>query len=207
VARRKTAARGKISIEEAFHKLMPALGPHGAVDEMNKAMLRDDKGARLFCNDRVVDPNFIRDHLIVKGPGSRRADGRRRRRTEIVATRALEEPVEAYTWEVDSKQIEALLPQPELERPWPTVSGSVNWSPPAILAPATPLSTTATHRPPSTRHEACRAFAIKGFGEDWVNVATPVIIKAAEKDEDFCKKVKPFPSPSTWARSLGRKKS
>ena len=41
--------------------------------------------------------------------------------------------------EFDVDEVKALLPQPELEkRPWPTVSGSVSWSPPAILAPATP---------------------------------------------------------------------
>lgn len=206
MARRKQASKGgkKISVDAAFRKLRPALGPHDAIDEMNKAMLRDDKGARLFCNGRVVDPNFIRDHLVVKGPGSRKANGRRRRNAQIVATQALKKPVEKYTWKLDDRQIEALLPQQELERPWPTISGSVNWSPPAILAPAAPPS---THRQPSTRHEACREFAIKEYGEDWVNVATPVIIKAADNDEEFKKKVKPFPSPSTWARSLGRKKS
>ena len=33
----------KVSIDKAFRKLRPALGPNGAVDEMNKALLRDDK--------------------------------------------------------------------------------------------------------------------------------------------------------------------
>jgi hypothetical protein len=110
VAGRKAAARGKISIDGAFRKLRPALGPNGAVDEMNKAMLRDDKRARLFCNGRVVNPNFIRNHLVVSGPGSRRADGRRRRNAEIVATRALDEPVASYTWRMDAKEVEALRP-------------------------------------------------------------------------------------------------
>jgi len=87
----------KVSIDKAFRKLRPALGPNGAVDEMNKALLRDDKRARLFSNGRLVNPNFIRTNLVVKGPGSRRADGQRRRRAEIAAKRALDKPEEAYT--------------------------------------------------------------------------------------------------------------
>jgi outer membrane biosynthesis protein TonB len=43
-----------------------------------------------------------------------------------------------YQWELEIDEVKALLPQPELEKPWPTVSGSVNWTPPAILTPATP---------------------------------------------------------------------
>jgi len=129
----------RISIDEAFRELRPALGPNGAIDEMNKAMQRYDKRVRLFCNRRVVDPDFIRDHLIVKGPGSRSHPDRPPRQTaEIVATRALDKPIEKYIWKMDSDEIAALLPMPELAKPWPTVSGSVNWTPPAILAPATP---------------------------------------------------------------------
>jgi len=115
VARQKQAAPSggkRISVNEAFRKLRPALGPHGAENEMNAAMLRDDKPARLFCDGEVVDPNFIRDHLLVKGPGSRDAAGRVRRSAEIVATRALEKPVESYTWQMDADGIEALLRKP-----------------------------------------------------------------------------------------------
>jgi hypothetical protein len=104
----------RISIDEAFRKLRPALGPNGAIDEMNKAMQRYDKRVRLFCNRRVVDPDFIRDHLIVKGPGSRSHPDRPPRQTaEIVATRALDKPVEKYTWKMDGDEIEALKPQPD----------------------------------------------------------------------------------------------
>jgi hypothetical protein len=78
---------------------------------MNEAMLRDDKRARPFCNGRKVDPNFIRDHLIVKGPGPRGADPPRRT-AEIVATRMLEKPVKSYTWQMDASEIEALLRKP-----------------------------------------------------------------------------------------------
>jgi len=136
VARRKAAASGKISIDEAFHKLMPRLSPHDAAALMNAALLRGDpkKCARLWCNGEEVDPGFIRTHLVVRACLNRK----RRWIAEIKATRALKKPVEKYAWQMEAKEIEALLPQPELERPWPTVSGSVNWSPPAMLVPATP---------------------------------------------------------------------
>ena len=107
MARRKAAARGKISIDEGFRKLMPALGPHGAVKRMNEALL-DPKDARLRCNGKAVDPGFIQTHLAVS---ARMIDGHWT--AEVKATRALDEPVEAHTWQMDAKQIEALLPQPD----------------------------------------------------------------------------------------------
>ena len=107
MARRKAAARGKISIDEGFRKLMAALGPHGAVKRMNEALL-DPKDARLRCNGKAVDPGFILTHLVVR---ARMIDGHWT--AEVKATRALDEPVEAHTWQMDAKQIEALLPQPD----------------------------------------------------------------------------------------------
>jgi hypothetical protein len=95
----------RISIDEAFRKLRPTLGPDGAVELINTAM-HDRKRLRLFCDGRAVDPGFIRDHLVVKGPGGRGAH--RRRSAEIVATRALEKPMESYNWQMDAKEIEAL---------------------------------------------------------------------------------------------------
>jgi hypothetical protein len=107
---KRTPPRGgkRISIDEAFRKLRPALGPDGALELINTAM-RDRKRARLFCDGREVNPNFIRDHLIVKGPGPL-GKGRRRRIAEIVATRALDKPVKSYNWRMDADEIEALLP-------------------------------------------------------------------------------------------------
>jgi len=104
---KRTRPRGgkRISIDEAFRKLRPALGPDGAVELINTAM-RDKKRLRLFCDGRVVDRGFIRDHLVVKGPGGRGAN--RRRSAKIVATRALEKPVKSYNWQMDAKEIEAL---------------------------------------------------------------------------------------------------
>src|SRR5262249_49579815 len=108
---RKAAARGKIATEEGFRKLMPALGPHGAVKLMNEALL-DPKRARLWRNGKAVDPGFIRTHLVVRT----RLKAKRRWTAEIEATRALKKPVEKYTWQMETKQIEALkqqLPSPQ----------------------------------------------------------------------------------------------
>jgi hypothetical protein len=103
-----------------------------------------------------------------------------------------------------------------LEKPWPPVFGSVNWSPSAILAPATPTTTLQTKlteeeirylsgttlKPGAER--GIREFAYRKFG-DWRNVK-PATIKAAAKDnKEFSEAVLIFPSDSTWSRALGRK--
>jgi hypothetical protein len=104
--RPKQAPRGRVSIDDAFRRLLPALSPHGAVELMNAA-LRDPRRARLWCNGKVVDPGFIRTHLVVRA----RLMAKRRWTAEIRATRALDKPVEAYTWQTEAKQIEALKPR------------------------------------------------------------------------------------------------
>jgi hypothetical protein len=103
---RKAAARGKISIDEAFHKLTPVLSPHGSVELMNAAF-RDNR-ARLWCDGKVVDPGFIRTHVVVRA----RLMSKRHWTAEIEATRPLDKPVGSYTWQTDAKQIEKLLPTP-----------------------------------------------------------------------------------------------
>jgi hypothetical protein len=107
VARRKAAARGKISIDKPFHKLMPGLGPHDAVELLNTAVRR--KLAGLWCNGKEVDPGFFGTYLVLRA----RLMAKRRWTAEIEATRALDEPVEAYTWQMDANEIEALLTQPD----------------------------------------------------------------------------------------------
>jgi chromosome segregation ATPase len=107
VARRKAAARGKISIDKPFHKLMPGLGPHDAIELLNRAVRR--KLAGLWCNGKEVDPGFFGTHLVLRA----RLMATRRWTAEIEATRALDEPVEAYTWQMDAKEIEALPTQPD----------------------------------------------------------------------------------------------
>lgn len=107
MARRKAAARGKISIHKPFHKLMPGLGPHDAVELLNTAVRR--KLAGLWCNGKEVDPGFFGTHLVLRA----RLMATRRWTAEIEATRALDEPVEAYTWQMDAEEIEALPTQPD----------------------------------------------------------------------------------------------
>jgi hypothetical protein len=109
VARYKGApSRGdeRISVDEALHRLLPTLNPHAAVELINIA-LRDNR-ARLFCDGVVVDPGFVRTHLIVKARFA--ADGRWS--AGIEATRALNKPVESYNWQMDPKEVHALRPAP-----------------------------------------------------------------------------------------------
>jgi hypothetical protein len=103
----KVVPRGKISVDKPFHKLMPGLSPHDAVELLNTAVRR--KLAGLWCNGKEVDPGFFRTHLVLRA----RLMAKRRWITEIEATRALDEPVEAYAWQMDTKEIEAVLLQPD----------------------------------------------------------------------------------------------
>ena len=116
VARGKKAPpRGdeRISVDEALHRLLPTLNPHAAVELITIA-LRDNR-ARLFCDGVVVDPGFVRTHLVVKARFA--ADGRWS--AEIEATRALDKPVGSYTWQMDANGIEALRPAPAEPSPRP----------------------------------------------------------------------------------------
>jgi hypothetical protein len=109
VARCKGASsRGdkRISVDEALHRLLPTLNAHGSVELINIA-LRDNR-ARLFCDGVVVDPGFVRTHLIVEACLA--VDGRWS--AGIEATRALDKPVGSYTWQMDAKEIDALRPAP-----------------------------------------------------------------------------------------------
>jgi hypothetical protein len=116
VARRKAAARGKISIDEPFHKLMPELDPHDAIEVLNTAVRR--KLAGLWCNGKKVDPGFFRTHLVLR----MRLIAKRRWTAEIEATRALRQPANKYTWRMDAKEIEALRPVIEALRQAPPVT-------------------------------------------------------------------------------------
>ena len=54
----------RISVDEALHRLLPMLNPHDAVELITMAV-RDNR-ARLFCDGVVVDPGFVRTHLVVE---------------------------------------------------------------------------------------------------------------------------------------------
>jgi hypothetical protein len=90
------------SVDDGFQRLLPVCGPHRAV-ELMIAALRDNS-ARLWCNDVVVDPNFIRTHLVVRTQLA--ADGRWSAKIEPI--RALDGG--PFTWQVDLHEIDALKP-------------------------------------------------------------------------------------------------
>jgi hypothetical protein len=134
---------GRCSPTEALAILRPAFEPMDAAAELTRAM--HDNRCPLYCNGVGIPSHNIAPRLMVVAQPEK--DGRWTAR--IVGTFAVggvkptvamggEEPEDV--WEFEIEKVKALLPQPEpeLEKPWPTVSGSVNWTPPAILAPATP---------------------------------------------------------------------
>jgi hypothetical protein len=108
-----TSGDERISVDEAFHRLLPTLKPHAAVELINIA-LRDNR-ARLFCDGVVVDPGFVRTELVVEARPA--TDGRWS--AGIEARRALNKPVGLFNWQMDAKEVDALRPAPAEPSPRP----------------------------------------------------------------------------------------
>jgi hypothetical protein len=122
---------GPCSPTDALNLLTPAFAPIAAADELTRAM----HGGRCWpiCNGVKVKSHILGMLRVVarlENDGSWTAC--------VKGSFPMGGVLPDQVWEFEIDEVKALLPQPELERPWPTVSGSVNWSPPAILAPATP---------------------------------------------------------------------
>ena len=107
----------RISVDEALHRLLPTLNPHAAVELINIA-LRDNR-ARLFCDGVVVDPGFVRTHLVVEARLA--ADGRWS--AGIEATRALDKPVRVIHL-ADGRQRDRWRLRPAPAEPSPRRKGS-----------------------------------------------------------------------------------
>ena len=120
---------GRCSPTEALDLLHPAFEPMEAAAEVTRAV--HDNRCRIICNGVVIKPHIAPRLMVV----AHEADGRWTAR--IVGTFAMGGVSPTDVWEFEIDKVKALLPQPEPAKPWPTVSGSVNWTPPAILAPAT----------------------------------------------------------------------
>ena len=121
---------GRCSPTEALDLLHPAFEPMEAAAELTRAV--HDNRCRIFCNGVVIKPHIAPRLMVV----AHEADGRWTAR--IVGTFAMGGVSPTDVWEFEIDKVKALLPQPEPAKPWPTVSGSVNWTPPAMLVPATP---------------------------------------------------------------------
>jgi hypothetical protein len=153
----------RCSPTDALNLLIPAFEPMKAADRLEHAV---HEGARLYCDGQIVPARF-RKRLMVVATGepdgrwtadivSAVGEAWDQPAYEDVTTKEIVEGVEVfgeivfkevvrtimtkppYRWEFEVDQVKVLLPQAELEKPWPTVSGNVNWTPLAILAPATP---------------------------------------------------------------------
>jgi hypothetical protein len=184
-------------------------------------------GLNLYVNGEKVHPAFLPHILVV---GECQPDGKWTARVTSTVKIGGIGPSDRCEFETD--QIKALLPQPELERPWPIVSGSVNWTPPAMLAPkreAEPRNPKRRKRrrkpkpsepekvkppepqPPARRnepreYEEIRQFAARKWPRGYEHIATRDIIATANLDEEFKEKVDPFPSRYQFERALGRRK-
>ena len=85
-AKPSTSPRGRISVDEAFQRLLPVHMPHAAVEQLYFAWC--ENRARLWCNGNVVPPNFIRTDLVVQAV--QEPDGRWR--LELIPSRIAWEP-------------------------------------------------------------------------------------------------------------------
>jgi hypothetical protein len=190
VARRKAAARGKISIDKPFHKLMPGFCPHDAVELLNTAVRR--KLAGLWCNGKEVDPGFFGTHLVLRA----RLMTTRRWTAEIEATRALDEPVEAYTWQMDAKEIEALPTQPD-------TGGEAMQRATAAAEAARAEAATARAESEQARTEMQAAVERTERAEARVNAAEARVEAMSSTATDNTPQRKPGPKPTDhWPKEL-----
>ena len=209
---------------EALNILRPAFKDVvAAADKLTQAA---HAGLNLYVNGQKVHVGFLPHVLVV---GECRPDGEWTGRVTSTVKIGGIGPSDQCEFEVD--QVKALLPQPELEKPWPTVSGSVNWTSPAILAPTTPppqpepkpkkikrrrkpkpAPEKVTPPPPQPQNprlrvrEACKQFAEEKYPDGYAHIALRVIMHDAEVDKKFKRTVVPFPERDVWSRALGRRK-
>jgi hypothetical protein len=122
---------GRCSTTQALNLLIPAFAPIAAADELTRAI----HGGLCWpiCNGVKVKSHILGMLRVVA-----RLENDGRWTACVKGSFPMGGVLPDQVWEFEIDEVKGLLPQPELERPWPTVSGSVNWSPPAILAPATP---------------------------------------------------------------------
>jgi hypothetical protein len=127
VARKRRTAKTKppaspgrrISIDDALRLLLTAYPPHAAAERLNAAWR--DNTVRLWCNGKLLPPDFIRTELVVLA----RIEGDGRTRAEVVPARGAWED-KPYTFEVDEAEVMALLPSaPKRLPPGPRPRG--NW--------------------------------------------------------------------------------
>jgi len=135
---------GRCSPTEAVNILRPAPAFKGVVAAADKVTQATHAGLNVYVNGQKVHPGFLPHILVV---GECQPDGAWIAR--VTSTVAIGGIGKSDVCEFEVDQVKALLPQPEPERAWPTVSDDVNWTPPTILASPQP----------DTRGEAMQAAA------------------------------------------------
>jgi len=123
---------GRCSPTDALNLLIPAFEPTAAAAKLTRAIHKGDCWP--ICNSVKVESHILGMLRVVtrlENDGSWTAP--------IKGNFPVGGVLPEHVWEFEIDEVKALLSQPELEKPWPTVSGSLNWTPPATLTPATPL--------------------------------------------------------------------
>jgi hypothetical protein len=124
-----------ITVDAAFRRRL-ACGeePHVAVEGLNAAILAQK--ILLFVGGRKepVEPRWFANHARV---AIELVEGRATA-VVICSGRGFEDGPYSWTVSGDGMESDAEVVQVEIVEPWPTISGDVNWTTSAILAPAAP---------------------------------------------------------------------
>jgi hypothetical protein len=96
----------RLSPTEALRLLLPAYSAHESAERLNVALRTNV--CRLWCNGKLLDPSYIRTHLVVQVRTE--ADGRWRADIES----AIREPwIDVhFDWRFSAAGVAALLPRP-----------------------------------------------------------------------------------------------
>jgi hypothetical protein len=180
----KPKARERTSPTGALQLLMRGgLSAHDAADRLNTG-LRTDK-CHLCCNGNPLPVRYIVTSLVVIAQTD--TDGHWRADIVSSTREAWVKSPDAYVFELEADELRALLPRQELRQD-------------------SDRQADGEHRKRSRTHEEIRQFGAGKWPEGWKHVETKDFIDAARKDEEFKRRVNPFPKRDQFLRALGRRK-
>jgi hypothetical protein len=169
---------GRCSPTEALALLAPELSPMAAAEEITRA-IRNNK-CRVRCDNDVIKPHIAAIARVVP-----KLENDARWIADIESTGPGLGWPRGLNWKLEIDEVIALKLQLQ----------------------STTVAPTGRRSKGSRTQEEIRKFAAKEFGDaGWEGVATSGIIQAANLDQEFKRRVRPFPNRSTFERALGRKK-
>jgi hypothetical protein len=150
---------GRCSPTDALNLLRAAFEPKAAAARLTQA-IRNDDSFPLYC-----DGVLVKSHIAATAQVVPKLADDRHWTADIESTGQGLGWARGLNWEFEIDKVKALLPRAETERPWPTVSGSVNWTPPAILASPQPDTREQAMQAAATAAEAARTEAAAARAE------------------------------------------